>query len=211
MIERVTKKIFGNSRMELEFFMYLPNGVYTNPEKSSISINCNPVLYLRCKKNKYVTEEWDYMKSSFKINPRNLYTVIKFFNTIMGWFYDDKYSDLFLVDENGKLIFNADYNKLSVSTPRGDYDQFIMQAIPTVVTLGDKLYEGIHLYINRSLYCIPLTYQEVSIIFGILKDFSFTNEINNVLLSYAYIVKNNAFTAGDRYTIGGNGKTPFDI
>lgn len=108
MIERVTKKIFGNSRMELEFFMYLPNGVYTNPEKSSISINCNPVLYLRCKKNKYVTEEWDYMKSSFKINPRNLYTVIKFFNTIMGWFYDDKYSDLFLVDENGKLIFNAD-------------------------------------------------------------------------------------------------------
>ena len=203
-IDKATRKIFSNSRMELDFFMYLPTGVMNG--FSTVSINCNPILYLRYKQNKYVHEQYDYSKAAYKITPRNLYHVIEFFNTIMKWFYDDKYSDLFLLNDENDIIFNADYNKLSVSTPRGDYDQCIMQAIPTVVRLGDKLYEGIHLYINSSIYCIPLTYQEVSIIFGILRNFSFTQEMMNVLLSTRYIVETNAFMSRDQF----DGKTPFD-
>lgn len=204
-INKLTRKLFSNSRMELEFFMYLPTGCNTG--QSTLALNCNPVIYLRFKNNKSFVQEYDYAKASYKITPRNLYHIIKFFNKIMKWFYDDEFSDLFLLNENNDIIFNADYNKLSESTPRSDYDSSIMQAIPTVIRLGDKPYEGIHLYVNSSTYCIPLSFQEISILFGILKDIRFTNEVTNAIISYEYIKNNNAYVSKDSM----NKKTPFDL
>jgi hypothetical protein len=193
--------------MELEFFMYLPSGIWGSKDKSTMNINMNPILYLRYKANKYVSEEYEYTKAAYKITPRNLYSIIKFFNTIITWLYDDKYHDLFLVNDDDKLIFNADYKSLHVSTHRSDYDSQIMQALPTVVQLGDKTYEGIHLYVNKTAYCIPLTFEEVSMIFGILRDFQFSTEITKALTAYQYIVTHDAMTSGDPIT---GRKTPFD-
>ena len=80
------------------------------------------------------SEEYDYSKAAYKITPRNIYWVIRFFNTIMKWFYDDEYSDLFLENEDGKLIFNADYKNLSASTKQSEYDTQILKAIPSMVS-----------------------------------------------------------------------------
>jgi hypothetical protein len=123
------------------------------------------------------------------------------------WFYDDKYQDLFLLNDDNNLIFNADYKSLHVSTKRSDYDNQIMQAIPTVIQLGDKSYEGVHLYVNKSIYCISLTFEEVSMIFSILKDFQFSTEVTKVLAAYQYIVSHDAISTGES-TMGK--KTPFD-
>lgn len=205
---KITRKIYTNSRMELESFMHTPTGTYTGKDRGTMNISSVPLLFLRYKKPKNITEEYDYSKAAFKITIRNLYEVIRFFNGIMKWLFDDEYKDLFLTNDNGDLVFNADYNKLSISTHRGDYDQCIMQAIPSIVRIGDKTYEGINLYINTSRYCVSLTYQEVSILFGILKDFSFTEEAILLLNTYEYIIKNNAITETDWWS---NTKpTPFD-
>lgn len=207
-IKKITDKIFQNSRMDLDFFMYLPSGIWGSRDRSTINLNLNPVLYLRYRQNKKVSEEYDYSKACYKITPRNLYQVVKFFNTIVKWFFDDKYHDLFLTNEEGNLIFNADYNKLHVSTPRGDYSSQVMQAIPTVVQIGDKTYEGIHLYINKMTYCIPLTYEEIDIIFGILKEFSFTTETTKVLVAYDSIIRRGEISTQEQMQL--NKKTPFD-
>lgn len=207
-IKKVTDKIFQNSRMELDFFMYLPNATWGSRDRSTINLNLNPVLYLRCRQNKKVSEEYDYSKACYKITPKNLYQVVKFFNTIVKWFFDDKYQDLFLTNEEGNLIFNADYNKLHVSTPRGDYSSQVMQAIPTVIQIGDKTYEGIHLYINKMTYCIPLTYEEIDILFGILKDFSFTTETTKVLIAYEILTRRGEISTQEQMAF--NKKTPFD-
>lgn len=206
-VKKITSKLFSNSRMELDFFMYLPNGIWGSKDRTTININLNPVIYLRYKSNKRVSEEYEFGKAAFKITPRNLYQVIKFFNTIVTWFYDDKYQDLFLLNDDNNLIFNADYKSLHVSTKRSDYDNQIMQAIPTVIQLGDKSYEGVHLYVNKSIYCISLTFEEVSMIFSILKDFQFSTEVTKVLAAYQYIVSHDVISTGES-TMGK--KTPFD-
>ena len=206
-IKKITDKLFMNSRMELEFFMYLPSGSYTTKDKSTITINSNPVLYLRYKPGKYNKTGYEYSKAVYKITPKNIYHTIKFFNTLMKWLYDESFNDLFLINE-GNLIFNADYKSLNVSTHLKDYDNQIMQAIPSVVEIGDKKYEGVHLYVNNTDYCIPLTFEEVSILFSLLKDFRFSEEVIKVLTVYNYIVSHNAIVSNDM--IMGNKKTPFD-
>ena len=184
--------------------MFLPT--ITPTFNGTVSINCNPVLNLRYKPSKTVKEEFDYTKATYKINPRNIYSTIKFFNNIVKWFYDDKYESLFLMGEDGNLIFNADFNKLSESTKMGAFDNCIMQAVPAVVQYGDKLYEGIHLYVNTSNYCISLTFQEVTMLFDILKNFSFADEVTSTLTSYRYALEYKRYdTNRDKF-----GKTPFD-
>lgn len=208
-VQRVSRTIYSNSRLEIEFFMYLPTGTFIGKEKTSIQLNYNPTIFIRYKKNQYVSEEYDYMKAAYKITPKNLYWVIDFFNEIMKWFYDDKYRDLFLVDNNEKLIFNADYKNLTLVTQKNDYDSQIMRAIPTIVSLGEKISEGAHIYINTTNYCVPLTYQEITTIFNLLKDISFTNEVCATLLTYQYVQSHNAYASASSYTTG-TYKSPFN-
>ena len=206
-VEKLTKTLYTNSRLDLEFFMYLPT-IFITSGKTGI-LSSNPVLYLRYRQNRKLTEEYDYAKAAYKITPRNLYHVIKFFNTILNWFYDEKYADLFLMNEEGRLVFNADYNKLCERTPMWDYDSCIMTAVPTIVEYGDKLYEGVHLYINRQVNCIALTYKELGELFGILRDFSFPMYETMVVSEYQLTMAEGRFDTG-RFNANGTLKTPFD-
>lgn len=205
-VQKLTEKIWSNSRMELEFFMYLPNGYWGSKDHSTVSMNINPILTIRYKQNKRIASEYDYAKAGYKITPRTLYHAVKFFNTITKWFYDDKYIDLFLNNE-GSLILNADYKKLHVSMPINDYSQQFLQAVPSIVQLADKTYEGIHLFVNKTAYCIPLSFQEVSTIFGILKKFSFSEEVAMLLAAYQYTESHNKITDEPKSWMG---PTPFD-
>lgn len=205
-INKVKRILYSNSRIDLEFFMYVPSGIRSGTGKNTLTINVNPSIFLRYKPPKNVSQEYDYMKASYKITPKNLYIIIKFFNQIIRWFHEEKYNDLFLINDDGRLIFNADYKSLTTKTPRGDYVTEIMQAIPTIVYIGEKEYEGIKLYVNQSIYCISLTIQEVEIIFNILKDFRFSDEITTTLLCANYIIENNAYNKEREE----HPKTPFD-
>jgi len=204
--KKLTDRLLSNSRMDLEFFMYMPEGNWTSRDHTTVSLHLNPVIYLRYKPPKNYSSEYDYGKAAYKISPKNLYQVIKFFNTTITWLFGDKYTDLFLYNDEGRLIFNSDYKTLHVTMPTSDYTQQYMQAIPAVVEIGNKIYEGINLFINKTNYCIPLTYEEVSMVFNILKDFRFSEEVSMILTAYQYIETHNAFTE----SLPGKIKTPFD-
>lgn len=203
-IEKLTRMIYSNSRMELEFFMHLPS-LQKGVSSDTARVQVYPSLYLRYKKNPKISEAYDYKKAMFRITPANLYTVVKFFNKAVSWFYLDEYKDLFLTDENNQLVFNADYGKLSAVTPRGMYDQSVMQLVPSIIRFGDTSYEGVHLFVNTSQYCIPLTYRELGDVFNILREFRFMEEMNALLQAYQIATQQNRVGA---YRPG-NG-TPFD-
>ena len=184
MMEQIslTKSLFDTYRINLSAYMLLPD-VTKSTSKNTFGINANPVLYMRYKGRKEENVNWN--DSAYKINPKNLYRTIKFFNRIVSWFYDEDLKDLFLMGEKNELIFNSDYNKLSIITDRNLKNNSAMKAVPAVVTSEDgRSYEGIILYINKPEYAIPMTLEEVESILGILAHFSFEALISDLLLSF---------------------------
>lgn len=205
-INKLNRRIFGNSRFSLDFFMYAPYGSYTTKDQTSIHLNYNPILLLKYIPPKYAATQYDYNKSSYKITPRNLFKVIKLFNTMMEWMYSDKYNDLFMIDENNDLIFNSDYSKLYATIPAGDYDSCYIKTYPAVIELGGKKVEGVNVLINETAHIISMTHEEVSTVFNILKNFSFTQEVICALQVFSYITSTDSY--GENKWL--EGKTPFD-
>lgn len=205
-INKLNRRIFGNNRFSLDFFMYAPYGSFTTKDQSSIYLNYSPVLLLKFIPPKYAESQYDYTKSTFKITPRNLFKVVKLFNTMMEWMYSDKYNDLFMVDENNELIFNADYSKLYTNIPPGNYDQCYIKAFPAVINLDGRKVEGVNVLINDTNNVISMTHEEVSILFNYLKNCSFSNEVMCALAVYEYIKSNDSYGENKRL----EGKTPFD-
>lgn len=174
--------IYRNNRYTLEFFMYDPSILIS---KKSRTIKYNPILQLRYLNPKTLTEQFDH--TVYKITPRNIYRVVKFLNKVIKWFYDKDKNDLFFRNTEGKLIFNADYKDLHAElTPQNKYDSGYLKAIPVVLEYGEKTLEGIYLYINKIQNVIALSYEELELLFNLLNDFSFQEEIIADLLSYNY-------------------------
>ena len=186
--------------------MYAPFGSFTTRDQSSIYLNYNPVLLLKYIPPKYAATEYDYNKATYKITPRNIYKVVKVFNTMMKWMYSEEYNDLFMVDENNNLIFNSDYSKLYTMVPVGEFDSCYLKAFPTVVDFGGKKMEGVNILINESAHIISMTHEEVSMIFEFLKNFSFTQEVICALQVFEYIQTYQSYGENKRL----EGKTPFD-
>lgn len=184
-------------------------------QDSSCTVNYNPILNLRYI-NPNSMEIGDYQKTQYKITPRNLYRTVKFFNTVVGWFYDVEKIDLFLRNEDNIPIFNADYNKLSTSTRRSNFESCVLKAIPTIVEYENKRFEGINLYINVIQQSIPMILDEVETIFNILKTFSFPNEMCANLMAYQYALETNNITSDKLAWSGRTGQrssnmgNPFD-
>lgn len=170
-------------RYALNFFTYVPK-VYKG-QSDGFTITSNPILMLR-----YVPPKGtqvNYKESYFKITQKNLYRTVKFLNRAVSWFYDKDLRDLFLEGDNHELIFNADYNKLSIITDRDPYNvKNAMKAIPAVIPIADtgKEYEGIYLYITKPEYCVPLPLYEAEAILHCLSNFSFESKICEVLQEY---------------------------
>jgi len=183
--------------------------------KENYNIQVNPILTLRQLNTASYNEDFSTMQErSYRITPRNLYRVLKFFNTIVTWFYDEDKKDLFLINEENELIFNSDYNSLYTITAKTLNENTVMKAIPTVVVFNDKRYEGIHLYINNSVNVIIMTKEEVEMVLGFLKDFSFNEEIIECLTAMDYAKRNDLIqdnTGGfSNNNNNKNTKSPFD-
>ena len=205
-INKINRRILGNSRFTLDFFMYAPYGSFTTKDQSSIYLNYNPVLLLKYVPPKYAATPYDYSKATYKITPRNLYKVIKVFNTMVEWMYSEKYNDLYMLDENNNLIFNSDYAKLNTMVPVSDFDSCYLKAYPTVIDVGGKKMEGVNILINETTHVISMTHEEVALLFNTLKNFSFTQEVSCALQVYTYIVNSNSYGENRRI----DGRTPFD-
>lgn len=191
----LTKSLFDTYKVSLSAYLILPE-VIKGTGNNTYAIKSNPVLYLRYKGRKDETVDWN--QSSYKINPKNLYRTVKFFNRIVSWFYDKDLKDLFVLGENNELIFNSDYNKLMVLTDKDPKSTTAMKAVPAVITQENgNTYEGIILYINKPEYAIPMTLQEVETLLGILVHFSFEALCSELLIDFFVAGSMGRITEGD--------------
>ena len=195
--------LFKNNRIHVSSFMGLPKGMWSNSNKTGIYLDIYPMIFIRCQQNSMISEEYDFKKAQYKVDVKNQYSIIKFFNKIVDWFYGDQYDSLFVVDENQRIVVNADFKSLHLNTKRIDLSNQVLKAVPAIVELGGVTYEGIQLYINEFKYCVPLTYQEVNQIFNIIKTFSFYEEASSLLQAYQILKSENRITNREY-------KTPFD-
>lgn len=204
--KRIKRSLYKTSKIQIEFFMYEPR---VEINKNTFISQVNPILNITYLNSKSMFEDYSTLQArTFKINPRNLYNVIKFFNTVVGWFYDESKRDLFLINEDDELVFNADYKNLYAITKKSFGSNEQLKAIPTVVDYNNQRHEGIYLYINESIYDILLTLDELEIIFGILKSFSFYDEIMLNLQILKYAQENNRMEEG---SVSYNSATGFKI
>lgn len=178
----ISQKLFSTDRMNMSAFMYLPSA-YT-PSPNNYSLRMSPIILLRWTAPVNAPDDLKYAKEGmYKITPRNIYRTIKFFNSIVKWFYDEDMKDLFVQGDTGKLLFNPDYAKLGVVTKPDPFSENIMKATPAVIRYETgQEYEGIYLYINKNEFLIPLTLSDVEDILGILSTFSFEGAASSMLL-----------------------------
>lgn len=201
----IKRSIYRNSRYMFEFFMYAPS---VESYKTQHMVNVNPILNFVKLNSGSHQEDYSTIKDrTFRITPRNIYSTVKFFNKILKWFYDKEYTDLFLYNDQEELVFNADYNKLYAVTSRAPSEQCMMKAIPAVIIHNEKRYEGINLFINKMDNILQLTRDEVELIMGLLKEFSFQGEVSQTLLALQFALTYNM--RGGGYTRL-NQKSPFD-
>lgn len=201
----IKRSLYRNTRYALEFFMYEPS---IENWKTVYNINVNPILnfiQLNSGSNK---EDFSTIKErTYRITPRNLYRTLKFFNRILEWFHDNDKKDLFLINDDNELVFNSDYSKLSLTTPKSLNEDCVMKAMPAVIVFNEKRYEGIYLYINKTSNLISLTRDEIEMLLGFLKDFSFQDEIITCLEIMRYSKERNMINTGGGWQ---SKKSPFD-
>lgn len=196
----ITRSIYKTPRISLEVFMYTPNMMQ---QEKTYTLNYNPILNLKYINPNSLTE--DYKKMSYKITPKNLYRTVKFFNTIVKWFYDPEKIALFLKDDDDNPVFNSDFKDLRETTGRGHHEECIMIAIPAVIEFENKKYEGIYLYINSYDNAIPLIFKEVETIFGILKNFNFQQEVSADLMAFIFAKSMGAIEDKQTYIMNRHG------
>ncbi len=189
------RTIYTGRRLELTSSLKEPEASFSDSERyRSIRVKTFPNLKISCV---------NYKKIGFIVTPKNIYRVIKFFNEIISWFYDKDKSDLFLLNNDNRLIFNGDYKQLSAVYKKGNYETSTMKAIPNVVQLStlEECAEGITLFFNSTDTYVSIPLDEVEDIFGILRDFSFTEEALLLLTTADYLDSKSKITKYDPMNI----------
>lgn len=217
-MSRNIKRIIENGpKYNLVFYMREPSVILT--KNNSYCTSYNPRLYFSFN-DKYINGTPFDDQNKYVIYPWSIYRVIRFFNEVLEWFYDDNKKDLFLLDEDNHLIFNADYRELSKTLDISFRSNSIgiLRAIPTVGVreLSTEYCEGIFLYMNQSVNRIFLSKEELSNLLDILSSFSFYNEtlINLEMIRYCKdesSIESSNENIGEYNTAMPKRKTPFDI
>lgn len=203
-VVKLNENILNTNKLSLDFFMYLPEGIWMNQTHDGIRFQHTPMLIIRCKQQSDMLV-YDYKRAGYHITVLNYYQTMKFFNQIMKWLYDDAYNDLFMIRADNQLIFNADYKSLHAITSNPKNPSQYLRAVPSVVEINGKSYEGVDLFVNTTDYRIQLSFEEFGILFGILEGFDFSSETTKMLTMFEYVIKHHAVK---NYQV--ENRTPFD-
>lgn len=197
MSEKMVETIYKSSKVILEFFMYMPE---INKWNDTYSMSPRPILNLRKLNQSSLNDDaTGFKERTFRITPSSLYKVIKFFNKIVSWFYDESMRDLFLKNEDGKLIFNGDYKDVYAYVESGFSTVDRMKAIPAAIDTENESIEGIYLMINTTENIVVLTVKEVEILLDILTQFSFRETMLTMLLAIEIASRKNEIKDNNPY------------
>ena len=181
MPEKMVETLYRSSKITLEFFMFMPE---INKWNDTYSMSPRPMLNLRKLNPSSMNDDaTGFKERTFRITPSSLYRVVKFFNKIVSWFYDESMRDLFLKNEDGKLIFNGDYKDIHAYVEAGFSTVDRMKALPAAIDTENESIEGIYLMINNTENIVVLTLKEVEILLDILTQFSFRETMLTMLLA----------------------------
>lgn len=188
----ISKNILRYGGLSLDLFFYVPI-VMINRTKTPVSnINLNPSLRLVStppRGSSYTPDR------SFKISPKHLPLVIRFFKEIVYWFDDPKKENLFVIDDNNELTFNYDYKDLKSILRLDVYSGMqSLKAIPDTIKRNDKeMAEGVRLMINKMENVVSLTYPELYSVYKILDRFDFTLESTMTYLFVSTLIKDGKY------------------
>lgn len=188
----ISKNILRYGGFSLDLFFYIPIVMISRKDTPHSYFNLNPSLKIVStppKGSSYTPDR------SFKIVPKNLPLVVRFFKEIVFWFDDPKKENLFVVDDNNELAFNYDYKDLKSLLKLDTYSGVeYLKAIPDTIKRNDKeLAEGVRLMVNKQENVITLTYPELYSIYKTLERFDFTTEATMTYLFVSSLIKDGKY------------------
>lgn len=205
----ISRPIYASKKLGIDLFLYVPSGEYSISKTGSIGmrLKINPLLMLRL--NNVYGKGTSNQTANFRISPRNIYRIVLFFDTVLHWFTDPNMKDLFMLTDDNLLVFNNDYNSLSLLTEKDQFESGMLKAVPAIIDYGESRYEGISLFINTTENIVQLTVTEVKNIYGILKSFSFAEEVNLSIMTLDYLDRRDLITKYDPATKYNYGADPW--
>lgn len=172
-VQSLGRRLLQVGRFTLNSYARVPSVTAGN---RMLTIGCNPVLYIQYN----IKPEYGQpmpTDNAFRVNPRNHYRVVQFFRNILDWFEDNRYMDLFILDEgSGHLLINMDYKDTNLLVRGSRYDAQVMLAQPAVYTHDSKEAPGAAVAINRTNYAQCISDDDISALYGVLNNFSFQQE-----------------------------------
>ena len=117
-------------------------------------------------------------KQNFTITPACHYQVLAGMKRAVEWFYDEGKPDLFVVNEKDQLVFNNDYNELSVLVHSAQAYNEHLEIRPCVNNAdSDRGHEGVILFINAMDGAVVLNREEFEELYVLLSGFSYQAEM----------------------------------
>ena len=118
-------------------------------------------------------------RQTFTITPSTHYQVVSGLKKAIQWFYDEDKPDLFVLNEKDQLVFNNDYNELSVLMHSPQIYNEHMEIRPCVNnSFTDRGHEGVIIFINASDAAVVINREELEEIYTVLNNFSYQTEID---------------------------------
>ncbi len=119
---------------------------------------------------------------TFRINQATHHQVLMGVKKAVDWFYDDSKADLFVVNEKDQLVFNNDYNDLSVVINSAQAYNEHMEIRPCVNNAeSERGHEGVIIFLNSASSYIVINREELEEIYTLLSNFSYQAEIDLLL------------------------------
>lgn len=189
MPEKISRVLFQTSELRLSSTVSLPSFSYykkKGSEEYSDPMMDKPDVFLNLMISPKSRKELPFEeKVAFILEPE-YYELTKAWMEVLSWFYDSDKRDLFVIDDNNQLQFNAAYGTLiKVVTDSKRYPQKIT-VLPTLVQRGEKSYEGVMIHMRSIDIQTTLTIHEFGTLVRTLQQFSFVSEQFFMTTAYMY-------------------------
>lgn len=194
-----SRTIFKGKGFSLDFFFHAPRMAVS--DRGRFSEEIYPMLYFRQNTFGQDPSGNRWADKTIKIRPRGMVRFVNAINKACKWFENE---DIFMENDDGEVIFNHDYSKLKIMMKRAEPDDGSLAIIPAAVPDGadQKPVEGVILYINKLENLVMIPYYELDALLWTLTSFSFTEEMNHMIMATLFGQTNRTITSGNQVRKG---------
>lgn len=143
--------------------------------------------------------EQDRKLLTYTVSNYNLIEIQEMFETALQWFTPENKEVLYSKTENGTLVFNGEYNNLSVKHV-DEYSNIrtALKICPAIIEVGASVYEpGVILYINRSSNTVLIKESQFRRFARFIIGFRFETYTSFALQCFGYAEKTGSIVTED--------------